>query len=356
MTRPWMIYGATGYTGQLIARRAIAAGSSIVLGGRTEATLRPLAEELGCEYRVARLDDPDLAGQLTGLGAVCHVAGPFSATARPMIDACLRARCHYLDLATELDVFEGARQRDAEARAVGVALIPGAGFDVTVADCLALGLQQRVPSASRLFFAFDFGRTRHSSGATLMGVEALAQGTMVRRDDRLVRIASGSRRRRIASPDGEWDAAALPFPFGDLVTARHSTGIGNIEIQVKAPPWRARLLHALSWLEPALARPWLQRALAWLVTRWPARTDSVAERARIRTRVYAEISDDRSTHAAEVVTPHSYDVTAETAVRIADRLSAGDHAAGFLTPAQLLGAGFLANLSGVRMTTWEAAR
>ena len=78
--------GATGYTGQLIARRAVAAGSSIILGGRNEATLRPLAAELGCEYRVARLEDPDLSRRLAGAAAVCHVAGPFSSTARPMID------------------------------------------------------------------------------------------------------------------------------------------------------------------------------------------------------------------------------------------------------------------------------
>ena len=196
MSRPWILYGATGYTGQLIARRAVAAGSSIILGGRNEATLRPLAAELGCEYRVARLEDPDLSRRLAGAAAVCHVAGPFSYTARPMIDACLRAGCHYLDLATEIDVFEAARARDVEARAAGITLVPGAGFDVTVPDCLALLLKQALPAASHLFLAFDFGAVRHSPGAIIMGLEALGIGSLVRRADVLVRIPTGSRSRR----------------------------------------------------------------------------------------------------------------------------------------------------------------
>ena len=51
-----LIYGATGYTGELIAREAVRRGLQPVLAGRTEATVAALARELGCDYRIASLD------------------------------------------------------------------------------------------------------------------------------------------------------------------------------------------------------------------------------------------------------------------------------------------------------------
>ena len=47
-----------------------------------------------------------------------HAAGPFASTALPMLEACLRTRTHYLDIAGELTVFQAVRRQDAEARAV----------------------------------------------------------------------------------------------------------------------------------------------------------------------------------------------------------------------------------------------
>ena len=227
---------------------------------------------------------------------------------------------------------------------------------MTVPDCLALLLKQALPAASHLFLAFDFGAVRHSPGAMIMGLEALGRGTLVRRADVLVRIPTGSRSRRIPSVEGDWDAAAVAFPFGDFVTARHSTGIANIEIHVRTASWHRRLLRALGWLEPALALPWIQRALTWLMTRWPSRTDTTAERAELRTRIYGEVTGGRELRAFEVRTPHSYDVTADTAARIADRLAAGDVAPGFLTPSQLMGAQLLGTLTGVEITSVEGSR
>ena len=57
-----------------------------------------------------------------------HIAGPFSATSKPMADACLRTSTHYLDITGEIDVFEALARRDAEARKAGIMLLPGGGF------------------------------------------------------------------------------------------------------------------------------------------------------------------------------------------------------------------------------------
>ncbi|WP_269920435.1 saccharopine dehydrogenase NADP-binding domain-containing protein, partial [Caldifermentibacillus hisashii] len=77
-----MIYGANGYTGELIAREAARRGLRPVLAGRSRDKIEALARELGLEARAFALDDAaQLARQIEGLALVLHCAGPFSATA-----------------------------------------------------------------------------------------------------------------------------------------------------------------------------------------------------------------------------------------------------------------------------------
>src|ERR1044071_783233 len=131
--QPWMIYGANGYTGALIAREAVRRGHRPILAGRNAAEVEALARELGGESRVFGLDKIDI----TKGGLALHCAGPFVLTSAPMVDACLRAGAHYLDITGEIPVFESILERHAEAFARGVTLLPGVGFDVVPTDCLA---------------------------------------------------------------------------------------------------------------------------------------------------------------------------------------------------------------------------
>src|SRR5262245_34492836 len=108
-TPQWLIYGANGYTGEIISREAAGRGMKPILAGRSRGAIEALAADLKLEYRIFELDD--LQAVETGLkdcAVVLHCAGPFSRTARPMIDACLLTRTHYLDITGEIAVFEMA--------------------------------------------------------------------------------------------------------------------------------------------------------------------------------------------------------------------------------------------------------
>jgi short subunit dehydrogenase-like uncharacterized protein len=150
-TGQFLIYGATGFTGKLTARTATEKGLRPILAGRNEAKLKAIAQPLGLQYRVFDLSDAAAIDAALGqVDAVLHIAGPFSATSKPMADACLRTGTHYLDITGEIDVFEALAQRDEEARKAGIMLLPGAGFDVVPSDCLALHLKQKLPDATDL--------------------------------------------------------------------------------------------------------------------------------------------------------------------------------------------------------------
>ncbi len=96
-----LIYGATGYTGKLVARESARRGLDVVLAGRDPRKLEAVASEHGFEARAFALDDaPRLHAALEDVAAVLHIAGPFSKTSRPMADACLATRTHYLERVT----------------------------------------------------------------------------------------------------------------------------------------------------------------------------------------------------------------------------------------------------------------
>ena len=172
--KQWMIYGANGYTGELIAREAVNQGLKPILAGRSADKLIPLAEELGLESRAFSLDDVGhLTGELEGMDLVLHCAGPFSATAPPMIKACIASGTHYLDITGEIGVFEHAFTQHWMANEAGVVVCPGVGFDVIPTDCIAAYLIEALPDATHLALGFD-SRSGMSPGTAKSSIEGLA--------------------------------------------------------------------------------------------------------------------------------------------------------------------------------------
>ena len=120
MTGDILVYGATGYTGKLIARVACEQGVKPILAARNLKKVRAVAEPLGLTCRGFDLTDrTQLDAAMKDVAVVLCAAGPFSATSRPMADACIRNRVHYLDITGEIDVFEALAARNAEAEKVG---------------------------------------------------------------------------------------------------------------------------------------------------------------------------------------------------------------------------------------------
>jgi short subunit dehydrogenase-like uncharacterized protein len=151
MSARWLLYGANGYTGELIAREAVKRGMRPVLAGRSRPAIERLARELGCDSAVFSVEDHTaMVKTLTGVRAVLNCAGPFSQTARSIMQGCLATHIHYFDITGEIDVFELAHSVHDKARRAGVVLCPGVGFDVVPTDCIALALKEALPDATHL--------------------------------------------------------------------------------------------------------------------------------------------------------------------------------------------------------------
>jgi short subunit dehydrogenase-like uncharacterized protein len=341
----FLIYGANGYTGALIARAALARGHRPVLAGRNAEALAALAGELKLQHRVFGLDTASIVQEgIRDIRVVLHCAGPFAHTSRPMADACLQSGVHYLDITGEVVVFESLAARDAEAKAAGVMLLPGAGFDVVPSDCLAAHLKRRLPSATFLNLGFQaLGRISRGTATTM--IENLHRGGVVRQGGKLRRVPAAWKMRLIDFGGGP--VKAITIPWGDVSTAYHSTGIPNIEVYTAAPfgmRLLARASRGLGWL---LGSAPVQRFLKRRIRAGPpGPTDE--ERVRGRTLLWGEATDATGKKVvSRIQGPDGYTLTVEAALAIVERVLAGQATPGFQTPALTYGADFVLGLGGI---------
>lgn len=343
MAEQWMIYGANGYTGELVAREAVRRGLQPILAGRSESAMARLAKELGLSFRV--FDCTQAALGIEGMKVVLNCAGPFSATAYPMVHACIHSGVHYVDITGEISVFEMCHELHAQAESADVVLCPGAGFDVVPTDCLAATLKKHLPDANTIDLAFSFG-TRPSLGTVLTTVEGMKNGGLVRRELRLVQVANGFRIRRLPFPSGSrW---ATTIPWGDVFTAGVSTGVQNGMVYTAMPLLLGVLMRLSNPTRGLLATGWVQRRLKSLAQRFFAGGPDVAARASQRTEFWGEaVNRSGKRVSARLSGPNVYALTADTAIELALYCLAVQGRAGYFTPSMLLGAEFITSRPGV---------
>jgi short subunit dehydrogenase-like uncharacterized protein len=349
----FLIYGATGYTGTLVAREATRRGLRPTLAGRSPEKLAPLAGELGLEHRAFPLDPPTgVHDGIRRIHTLLNCAGPFSRTAGPLADACLTAGVNYLDITGEAAVFEALAGKGAEAKAAGVVLLPGVGFDVVPSDCLAAHLKRRLPTATRLVLAFR-SAGRLSRGTALTALERAADGGLVRENGVLKRVPAAWKTRRIDFGDGQ-PVKAITIPWGDVATAYYTTGIPNVEVYLAAP-WAvragARLSRYLGW---PLRSNWVQGRLRRRIQAGPP-GPTEAERRANRCAFWGEAADDAGRRVvARQETPDGYDLTVQAALAAVVRVLGGSVTPGFRTPAMAFGPDFVLDLPGVARTDGPA--
>ena len=353
MSSNLLVYGATGFVGGHIARTAVRSGLPIILAGRDPAKLnssRGRARGRAPRLRPRRRQcDPRRA---RGRGGGSQLRRAVQAHGRTAGERVPRRGRPYLDITGEIPVFEALQARDAEAKARGVMLLPGVGFDVAPTDCLALHLKRRLPSATRLRLAFQS-----------VGPAGLPPGTQ-RTAIELIELRRSGSAQRQADPSGSaagdfgrfrpGPVEAAPIPWGDAFTAFFTTGIPNIEVYIAAPPALSRQLAFARAIAPAAEWGPVRNLLLMAVRSGPI----PALRARTSTHVWGEVADEEGRSAtARLHGPEAgVEWTTACALGAARKALNGLAPAGYQTPASALRAGLRAGGGGSHArTSAEAA-
>jgi short subunit dehydrogenase-like uncharacterized protein len=348
----FLIYGANGYTGGLIAREAVRRGLRPILAGRNAEAINRLAAELNCPSRSFALGTSDASTpHLAGARVVLNCAGPFIATAEPLIEACLAAKVHYLDITGEIDVIERAARLHERAGAAGITVIPSVGFDVVPSDCLAATLAAALPGANLLQLAFTAGAISRGTAKTML--ETFPQGGLSRIDEQIRRVPIAWKTLEVPFPEGK--RSVVSIPWGDVASAYYSTGIPNIETYVAMPRRRIRWLRQLRWLFPLLKlgplRWWLEHIIESRVE-----DPSAEKREQSRASLWGRVSDaaGRSIEAT-LTTPSAYKLTVLTALASIERVLADQAPAGFSTPSRAFGKDFVLSIPGTELRMDDVA-
>lgn len=341
---PWLLYGANGYTGELIAREAVRRGMRPILAGRSKQKIDALAAELDCPSAVFDLDDHTaLVSALQNAAAVLHCAGPFSATARSMMQACLACHVHYFDITGEIPIFELAHSVNDKAERADIVLCPGVGFDVVPTDCVALKLKQALPNATHLALGFD-SRSGLSKGTAKTAIESAGNGSRARRDGQIVDMPLAAQTRRIDFGNGE--KFAVGIPWGDVSTAYYSTGIGNIDVFTASSPKAVAQMRRANLLRPLLRRRWIKGLIKYGIQR-RLQPPNQAQRDNNPSFVWGEVRNaDGETVTAKVRTANGYALTVASSLAIITQFLANPRVAGYVTPSMLMGADFVSTLPG----------
>lgn len=358
--KQWMIYGAYGYTGRLIAEEAVRRGHQPILAGRDEDKLLEVADALDLPYRVFTLDHPrKVKNHLQDVGVLLHCAGPFIETAEPVRTACIESGCHYLDITGEIDVLEASYNCHEKARAAGVTVISGVGFDVVPTDILACLLKQQLPTATHLQLAFAATQKNPqgiSPGTAKTILTMLPNRGKVRENGEIITVPLAYKCRTVDFADQP--RYCMTIPWGDVATAFYSTDIPNIEVytevEEKQAAWMRRLnplIRVLNWVP-------LQKWLRHLIGRHLHGPDAM-QRQHNTMQLWGQASDGENTTVLTMTCPEGYHYTVNSALLFVEALLAHKIMPGAYTPSQTLELDAFTEMEGVTvhypddMTTLE---
>lgn len=350
---PIVLYGATGFTGGLVAAELARAGVEFILAGRNPKKLAAVAAGLKAEtgtgtesgvttepeIRAVGIEDRrGLRDLFDGCAAVISCAGPFSLHGEPVLAAAVEAGSHYLDTTGEqpfmLTAFEGYGRR---AREAGVAVIPAMGYDYVPADLLVARVAAGLNEVDHVRIAYH-SPFQPSRGTVRTSLEMFKGGDLQWRDGNLRPAPQSVRRSDFDFGPDLGRKKMMRFPSGEHVTVPRHLKVRSIETSMSAD---SVLPTRVAGLMPLLARPTglaMRTPIRGLVNRavrlMPEGPDS-AGRLSTRFAIGCEITASNETRRGQVTGTDVYGLTAAMVVKGALAAANGEiRATGALAPAE----------------------
>lgn len=340
------VYGATGYTGRLVARELQRRGLDARLCGRNGGKLKALVGELGVDWecRVAPVDDPKaLRKAFAGADALINCAGPFTFYGMPVIEAAIDAGVHYCDTTGEQPYMQKVFEHLSEpAAAASVAVVPAIGFDYAPGD-LACALAARghepVDRLDVMYAVSGFGASR---GTMHSALEMMRGGDLEYADGDWRPAARSLKGEQFTFPAPIGEQVVAKYPGGEIVTAPRHIDVRTVRQRITASTfapasWLTSAVPFITGAFGTLLRGPLRDGLDALIDRLPEGPSEDDRRASAFTIVAEAHGEDGTVGRAVVKGSDVYGITAVMAVEIARRMTEGGFAqSGALAPAQFL--------------------
>lgn len=340
------VYGATGYTGRLISQLLVARGVEFTIAGRSRERLESLSATLAAspsppgsrkpEIVVASLDDTAELDRLVGRSrVVLSCAGPFVRMGPPMIDACLRAGAHYLDITGEVRFMIETAARDAEARARGVVVANAVGFDVVPSDFVVyLAAKELGGDVDSIELAMAAKKAKASGGTQRSIMNVFSSQCLRLEGGRYIDEPVAAVNKTFPFPAEFGDRNAVSAPIGDLSTAPRTSGAKNVRTFMALPPAAGTVAKIANVVARAVLRGPVTELMESLIPP-SGEGPSLEDRKASRFAFFAEAVKGGRKARATITGADGYGLTAETAALAATVLmEPGYDRRGALSPMQ----------------------
>ncbi len=349
MKSNFLIYGAYGYTGELITELAIKKGLKPILAGRNVEKIKALADKFGLKWIAFEATDKTalkLALQREEIKVVLNCAGPFVKTVKEFIPACIATNTHYLDITGEIDVFEYAKTQDKAAKEAEIMIMSGVGFDVVPSDCLAKFLKEELPTATDLELAF-MGLGGVSQGTALTMVENIDAGGMIRENGTIKKVKSAYQTKVIDY--GIKKMNSVTIPWGDVSTAYHSTQIPNIKVFMAQPPKAIKAMEMSNYFSFVLKNDFVKDIIKKKI-KAGEKGPNEEKRNSNNSYLWGKVTDGQTSVEARLITPEGYKLTSITALLITEKVLNGDFKIGYQTPSSAYGKNLILEVENTEMS------
>ncbi|MBA2546403.1 MAG: saccharopine dehydrogenase NADP-binding domain-containing protein [Solirubrobacterales bacterium] len=320
---PIAVYGATGYTGKLIAAELAASGADFVLAGRSAEKLEALAEDLsggGVATRAVGLDDPDGLRDLLGdCAAVIACAGPFTLHGEPVLAAAVDTTTHYLDTTGEQTWMRTAfDDYGPRAEAAGTSVIPAMGFDYVPGDMIAALTAQGMGEVDEVVLAYNVAGWGMTRGTQLSGLEMLTGGDVEWRKLRWLPADQSIGRGSFEFPEPIGRRRMIRYPAGEQITVPRHVATRKVRTMITASTLAP---SALAPVLPLITRPTrlamrtpLRKVVGRLIDRLPE-GPSIEDRVAARFTIVCDVIRGDDSRRGVIRGSDVYGLTAAAIVR-----------------------------------------
>ncbi len=340
---PIVVYGATGYTGKLVAAELARRGADFVIAGRSASKLNALAATLADGPGVVAVALDDAAGLralLRDAAAVIACAGPFALCGEAVLAAAVETGTDYVDTTGEQPfirkVFD---EYGPKAEATGAALLSGMGFDYAPGDLIAsltgAGIEGPIDQLTIAYAIRGFGPTR---GTALSALEMISGGDLEWFGGSYREASRQAGRGRFDFPSPIGSRAVGRYPAGEQITVPKHLDVATVRTVIEMSSVTPRALGPLA--APAMTATGylmdspLRKAAAKLIERLPE-GPRTADRQAVRYTVVCDAVGATGRRRGIVRGGDVYGTTAVTTTEAALRMAApGYERSGGLAPAQ----------------------
>ena len=289
---PVVVYGASGYTGRLVAEHLRDLGVPFIAAGRNrkriEEAMKLVPGIESARYEIAEVEHSveALAKLLRGRKVVCNTVGPFMRYSKEVAEACLHAGVHYLDTTGEQHVVTILRERfGADFAKAGLCLIPSTACMYGLSEIGARYCLE-TPGVDSLEMV-EIAQAVPTVGSAQTILDAVRHPCYYLKDNELVRYP-GIETSDIVTPSGRvlkasnWGGTSNPIWFsrdGRVRNCKMSVAMWNQELYKKELELERAYKVQLQWLPDPVLYEVLDKMASAITAATPPRESRFVHRA-----------------------------------------------------------------------------